>query len=105
MENIRTDNVFPLTKEEILGYYNHVFNNEFQTRTIEHDFVWNLWTDQTFHNWFSNTYTKGHSTAAILIDKDGQKDFVEFWKYYDRKGRISYAYSFKRREMFNEILK
>ena len=105
METIRpADNVFPLTKEEILGNFNHVFNNEFQTRRIEHDFVWNLWTDKTFHNWFSESYTKGHSTAAILIDKDGQKDYVEFWKYY-RRGRIEFAYSFKRRELFNEILK
>jgi hypothetical protein len=104
METRRPDNIFPLTKEEILGNFNHVFNNEFQTRRIEHDFVWNLWTDETHFNWFRDTYTKGHSTAAILVDKDGQKDYVEFWRYYGRHG-VSYAYSFKRREMFKEILK
>jgi hypothetical protein len=99
-----TDNIFPLTKEEILLNFNHVFNNEFQTRTLEYDTVWNLWTNK-LNNWFINeNYTKGYSTASILINKQGEKDYVEFWKYF-KNGRITYGYSFKRREMFNEILK
>ena len=97
------DNIFPLTKEEILEHYDHVFNNQFQTRTIEGDTVWNQWTNENHSGWFSNGYTKGHSTSAILIDKNGEKDFVEFWKFY-KNGRISYGYSFKKRELFLTIL-
>lgn len=104
METTKSDNVFPLTKEEVLEHYPHVFNNHFQTRTLEGDFVWNLWTNERNGGWFCDSYTKGHTTAAILIDKNGEKDYVEFWKYI-RNGTVHYGYSFKKREMFNEILK
>ncbi len=103
METNRQDNIFPLTKEEIVQKFDHVFDNPFQTRTIEGDCVWNLWTNETHHDWFSNGYTKGHSTSAILINKQGEKDYVEFWKFY-KNNRISYGYSFKKRELFKEIL-
>jgi hypothetical protein len=100
----KTDNIFPVTEEEILREYDHVFNNDFQTRTIQSGAVWNLWTNSTHYNWFSDGYTKGHSTSAILINKDGEKDYVEFWKQW-KDNKVQYCYSFKRRSMFNEILK
>jgi hypothetical protein len=103
METARPDNIFPLTKEQILANYEHVFKNPFQSRTIESGSVWNLWTNHTHHDWFGNGYTKGHSTSAILINKEGEKDYVEFWQFY-KNSRISYGYSFKKRELFKEIL-
>jgi hypothetical protein len=103
MNHRKLDNIFPLTKEEILENFQHVFNNAFQARTIEQDSVWNLWTDEDWRNWFSEGYTKGHSTAAILINAQGEKDYVVFWKYY-RDGRVQHGYSFQKREMFNTIL-
>jgi len=104
MNNRRHDNIFPLTKEEILANYGHVFNNQFQTRTIEFGSVWNLWTPYRPYGYFSNGYTKGHSTSTILINKQGEKDYVEFWKFW-KNSKVCYGYSFKRRDMFNEILK
>ena len=73
--NNRPDNIFPLTKEEILANFDHVFNNPFQTRTIESDSVWNLWTDQRHYGWFVDGYTRGHSTSAILINSQGELNF------------------------------
>jgi hypothetical protein len=94
-----TDNIFPLTKDEILEHFQHVFNNSFKTRKIECDTVWNLWNDKVS----SESYTKGYSTSAILIDNNGEKDYVEFWKMY-KKGKFQYCYSFKKRELFPTIL-
>ena len=102
--NHKQDNIFPLTKEEIVEHYPHVFNNNFMSRTINGAFVWNIWVDRNHGGWFSDGYTKGHSTSAILLNNQGEKDYVEFWKYY-KGGRIQYGYSFKKRELFNEILK
>jgi len=93
---MKQDNIFPLTKEEILEQYPQVFKNSFQTRTIEGK-VWNEWTDRNHFAWFSNGYTKGHSTSAILINKDGEKDLVEFWRHY-KDGKVQYGYSFKKRD-------
>jgi len=103
MINREPDNIFPLTKEEILEIFPFVFENNFQSRTIEDDFVWNIWIDKKSHDFFHTTYTKGYSTSAILIDKHGVKDYVEFWRYY--RGGVCYGYSFKDRGMFKEILK
>lgn len=100
---ITQDNIFPLTKEEILEHFPHVFNNPFQTRTIEHGSVWDLYIDKKFYNWFTEGYTKGHSTATILINKQGEKDYVEFWKQY-KNYKVQYCYSFKKRELFPTIL-
>ena len=102
MNNYRQDNIFPLTKEEILEHYEHVFDNPFQKRIILGD-PWNQWTDENHHSWFGDGYTKGHSTSAIVINQQGEKDYVEFWKFY-KNGRISYGYSFKCRELFPTIL-
>ena len=102
MEN-RPDNIYPLTKEEILEHFPHVFNNQFQTRKIADDFVWNISINKRHYGFMVDTYTKGESTSAILIDKNNEKDYVEFWKQYKR-GRVEYCYSFKKRELFKEIL-
>ena len=97
------DNIFPLTQEEILLNYDHVFNNAFQSRTIEDGAVWNIWNNERHFGWFSESYTKGYTTSTILINKQGEKDYVEFFKFYkDRK--YQFGYSFKRRSMFKEIL-
>jgi len=96
------DNIFPLTQQEILEQFPHVFKNPFQTRII-HGGVWNTHTNHNNNSWFSESYTKGYSTSAILINKDNEKDYVEFWKYY-KNSKIHYAYSFKRRELFPTIL-
>ena len=103
METNRHDNIFPVTEEEILNHFNHVFNNPFQTRTIQNGSIWNIWTNETHEDYFSYGYTKGHSTSTILINKQGEKNYVEFFKFY-KNSRISYGYSFKRRNMFKEIL-
>lgn len=96
------DNIFPLTEQEILEQFPQVFNNPFQTRTIVGR-VFNIHTDHISHSWFSESHTKGYSTSAILINKDNEKDYVEFWKYY-KNSKIQYGYSFKRRELFPTIL-
>ena len=101
--SMRQDNIFPLTKEEILEQFDHVFNNQFQQRRIADGQVWNTSIDKTHSGWFSNGYTKGQSTSAILIDKNNEKDYVVFWRYY-KDGRIQYGYSFKKRELYKEIL-
>ena len=103
METNQHDNIFPVTEEEILREYDHVFNNPFQTRTIGTGGIWNQWTNKRHFGWFSDGYTKGHSTSAILINKQGEKDYVEFWKQW-KHNKIQYCYSFKKRELFNEIL-
>jgi len=102
MESHKQDNIFPLTEEEILQHFDHVFNNQFQTRTMANG-VWNIWTNERHRDWFNEGYTKGYSTASILINKEGEKDFVEFWKFYKDR-RIQYGYSFKKREQFPTIL-
>jgi len=101
---MRQDNIFPLSKEEIIEHFPHVFKNPFQTRRIANGCVWNLTINETHSGWFTNGYTKGQSTSTILINKNNEKDYVEFWRQY-KHGRIQYCYSFKKREMFNEILK
>ena len=103
MNKYRPDNIFPLTKEEILANFDHVFDNPFQSRTIECGSVWNTWTDENHHSWFGNGYTKGHSTSAILINRQGEKDYVEFWRFY-KNGTWCHGYSFKQRELFPTIL-
>ena len=99
----KPDNIFPLTKEEILEHFEHVFDNPFQKRTIEAGAVWNVWNDRDHHSWFGNGHTKGYSTSAILINAQGEKDYVEFWRFY-KDGKWCNGYSFKKRELFPTIL-
>lgn len=103
---MRQDNIFPLTKEEILTEFPHVFHNNFQVRTFVGE-PWNLWNDILGeYDWLrgERRKTKGYSTSAILIDKNHEKDYVEFWKFF-KNGKWEFGYSFKKRENFNEILK
>lgn len=105
MQTNKQDNIFPLTEQEILEHYPHVFNNQFQTRTIEQ--VWNQWTDEKFYNMFRSGYTKGHSTAAIVVTKQGEREYVEFWQYngdYRNNYKKQYGYSFKTKESAKNIL-
>ena len=100
------DNIFPVTEQEILEHYSYLFKNPFQTRTISVGNVWNVHCPITFHHnwsWYCESYTKGNSTSAILVNSKGEKDLVEFWKYY-RDGRVQYGYSFKKRELYPTIL-
>ena len=96
------ENIFPLTREEILEHFQHVFNNPFETRTIQD--VWNVHNDEkSYNSFFGDGYIRGYSTATILADSKGEKDYVVFWKYY-RRGKTQYAYSFKKRSLFPTIL-
>lgn len=92
---MRQNNIFPLTKEEILENFPHVFKNQFQSRTIVRDHVWETSIDENHFGFFGG-YTKGVSTSAMLIDKNGEIDHVEFWQQI-KHGRIQYCYSFKKR--------
>ena len=102
MERNKPDNVFPLTKKEILEHFPHVFHNNFQTRTMWCD-PFNLWTNESYANFFCEGYTKGHSTAAILINKDDEKDYFEFWTQY-KNGRVQHCYSMHSRDHYPTIL-
>jgi len=98
----RPENIFAVSQEEIQEHFQHVLNNQFETRTIVQGEIWQNYVDKS-HGFFSDGYTKGHSTAAILKNSKGEKDFVEFWKTYKDR-RVQYGYSFKKRELFPTIL-
>ena len=97
------DTNFPLTEEEIYEQFDRVFKNEFETRTVQGSFH-NVWTESSWFDLITGrSYNKGYHTQAILINSSGEKDMVWFWKYY-KHGKVRYGYSFKKRELYPNIL-
>lgn len=101
METNERENTFPLTEDEILINFEHVFNNNFMSRAIIGS-CWKIWHNKIHDGLFTNTYTKGYCSAAELLDSKGEIDTVWFWKYH-KHGRIQYGYSFKKRELIETI--
>ena len=87
--------LLPLTKEEILNNFSHVFDNEFMKR----EFLSNvdIYFSYSSLNWVfgSVRITKGYYTLVETKDSNGVVELVHFWKFFKRN-KYEFCYSFKR---------
>jgi hypothetical protein len=86
--------LFPLTKEEILNNFYHVFNNEFMKR----EFLSNvdIYFSYSSFSWVFDSVriTKGYYTRVETKNSNGEIEVVHFWKMVKRY-KYEFCYSFQ----------